>query len=98
MGYTNYNTEMNRYMKERYTRRRLDWLDKLGGVCVECGTTENLEFEHIDPSTKEFSIAKILSGGSETKVSAEMAKCQLLCNEHHKKKTQKDRLILLRSR
>lgn len=97
MGYKNYNQDMNRYMKERYTRRRTEWLDKLGGRCVVCGTTELLEFDHIDVLAKEYAIAKILSGGSEAKVASEMAKCQLLCNEHHKEKTKQDRLILSRS-
>lgn len=92
MAYANYNTEMNRYMKERYTRRRIEWINNLGGVCVACGVDEDLEFDHIDPQTKEYSIAKILSGGSEAKVAKEMAKCQLLCTEHHKEKTKADRL------
>lgn len=91
--YINYNVEMNNYMKERYARRRGEWIVKLGGSCVQCGTTEKLEFDHIDPTTKEYSVARILSGGSEAKVSSEMAKCQLLCNEHHKDKTKQDRLI-----
>lgn len=92
MGFADYNPEMNRYMKDRYTRRRNEWLVKLGGACVECGTVEQLEFDHIDPRTKEYSIAKILSGGSEAKVAAEMAKCQLLCHEHHLNKSRADRL------
>jgi len=33
MGYANYNVEMNNYMKERYTRRRNDWIANLGGSC-----------------------------------------------------------------
>lgn len=91
MGYTNYNVEMNNYMKERYFRRRQEWLDRLGGSCVECGTKEKLEFDHIDPATKQYPIAKILSGGSEVKVALEMAKCQLLCHEHHKAKTKRNK-------
>lgn len=78
-------------MKERYARRRSEWIDRLGGVCVACGTTEKLEFDHVDPATKEFSIAKILSGGSEERVAMEMAKCQLLCHDHHLEKTRMDR-------
>lgn len=94
MGYADYNPQMNSYMKERYARRRNFWLNKLGGVCVVCGANEGLHFDHINPLTKEYAIAKILSGGSEAKVSAEMAKCQLLCLEHHKEKTRIDLQII----
>lgn len=95
MGYANYNSEMNRYMKERYARRRDDWIESLGGECVNCGEKESLEFDHIDPKTKEYSIAKILSGGSAEKVASEMAKCQLLCNPCHKEKTRADKLAMI---
>ena len=30
----------------------------LGGKCECCGSTFNLQFDHIDPTTKSFSIAK----------------------------------------
>lgn len=96
MGYTNYNIEMNRYMKERYERRRSEWIETLGGVCVECGTNERLEFDHIDPLSKEYSVAKILSGGSEAKVATEMAKCQLLCHDCHKDKSRVDIVLVKR--
>jgi len=33
----------------------------LGGRCVRCGATEDLEFDHIDPSTKRFTISGGLS-------------------------------------
>jgi hypothetical protein len=33
----------------------------LGGCCVRCGATQDLEFDHIDPSTKVFAICAGLS-------------------------------------
>ena len=56
---------------------------KLGGKCVWCGTMENLEFDHIDPSQKLFTISAF-------PYSAEMwwkevEKCRLLCKSCHKK-------------
>lgn len=84
---THYNAKMNDYMKARYERRRLEWINKLGGRCVVCGTTDQLNFDHIIASTKEYDLAKILSGGSNAKVAAEMAKCQLLCHKDHVKKS-----------
>ena len=64
-------------------------IEKMGGKCVECGCTETLEFDHIDPSTKSFNIAAGYSKPKEVLL-AEVAKCQLLCNKCHIEKTKKD--------
>lgn len=78
--------EMRRYM-ERYRQRRRDWAKaELGGKCVVCGTTEGLEFDHIDPSTKINSIANMLTS-NQLIFEAEVRKCQLLCRRHHLEKT-----------
>lgn len=34
---------------ETYRRKRQELLTFLGGVCVECGATESLEFDHLKP-------------------------------------------------
>jgi hypothetical protein len=64
-------------------------IEKLGGKCVECGCTESLEFDHIDPSTKSFNIAAGYTKPKEVLLE-EVAKCQLLCNKCHIEKTKKD--------
>ena len=64
-------------------------IEKMGGKCIECGCTETLEFDHIDPSTKSFNIASGYTKPKETLL-AEVAKCQLLCNKCHIEKTKKD--------
>lgn len=75
----------------KYYRDNLDsFIAHLGGKCVRCGTTENLEFDHIDPRIKSFNITNFLSYSKE-KIQLELLKCQLLCNECHKKKTYKPR-------
>lgn len=51
---------MNEYMKRRWKERRISAVIQLGGCCVRCGTTESLEFDHIDPSTKTATIARLL--------------------------------------
>jgi len=68
-------------LKERDRRRlmRESALQELGGKCVICGTTENLEFNHIDPSTKEREVST--KCGLRHK---EHLKCELLCKEHHR--------------
>lgn len=60
----------------------------LGGRCFICGTTETLEFDHIDPTTKLFEISVGLTNYlPEDDLWVEMDKCQLLCKIHHSKKT-----------
>lgn len=81
-----YNTYLNEYMKNRWRLRRATAISSLGGCCVVCGTTESLEFDHVDPETKIMSIGKA-SSRSEEFFWAEVNKCQLLCTEHHKEKT-----------
>ena len=66
--------------------------DYLGGKCVSCGTTENLEFDHIDPNTKRFNVSKVIPDTPpETPLTQnvweEVDKCQLLCKSCHRKKT-----------
>lgn len=78
----NTNEYMKDYMRERRVRRRLAMVELLGGVCVRCGTQENLEFNHIDPTQKTYDISKIQDGKWSVLVE-ELAKCELLCHDHH---------------
>lgn len=59
----------------------------LGGTCVRCGTTESLQFDHIDATTKSFNVSKNWSRSWVT-LTPELDKCQLLCRDHHREKTQ----------
>jgi len=81
-----YNAYMREYMLNRYHRRRAEAMLRIGGKCVDCGTTENLEFDHVDPTTKEFEISKIWSY-SKTKLEYELEKCVLRCSFHHSQKS-----------
>jgi hypothetical protein len=74
------------YMIEYRAKRRQFALAKLGGVCVICGTSELLEFDHIDPSTKIKSPMSLLHA-SWIKFNEELDKCQLLCKKHHQEKS-----------
>lgn len=66
--------------------RRRDARAFLGGVCVVCGSIEDLHFDHIDPDTKTFKISANLNRRWEALVE-ELKKCQLLCGYHHREKT-----------
>lgn len=81
-----YNKYMNEYMTRRYHNRRAQFVEQLGGKCARCGSTDELHFDHIDPSTKEFCISKLINKSRE-RCDLELAKCQLLCKKCHVKKT-----------
>lgn len=81
------NEYMASYMAERYNRRRAYYIEKMGGACAKCGSTEGLEFDHIDASQKSFGVGKRMAGMAIAKLEAELAKCQLLCNGCHIKKS-----------
>lgn len=83
-----YNAYMRTYVLERYHARRDEAVRRLGGQCVVCGTRESLELDHIDPLDKSFPIGKLWSVAQKT-YDLEVAKCQLLCSEHHKEKHRK---------
>ncbi|MEX0755880.1 MAG: hypothetical protein WD739_09460 [Actinomycetota bacterium] len=72
--------------RRRYERRKADAVAYLGGRCAVCGTTESLEFDHVDPTTKAFGISANLSRRW-TMVLVELKKCQLLCKRHHHDKS-----------
>lgn len=86
----NYNEYMRTYMLNRYHARRAEAIEHLGGKCARCGTTDQLEVDHINPADKTHNIAKVWSYSKE-KFWAEIAKCQVLCTECHKNKTREDR-------
>lgn len=65
---------------------RQEVLDYFGNTCNKCGSTDNLEVDHIDPSTKKFPIGGNLSRNPET-LYKELLKCQLLCHTCHWVKT-----------
>lgn len=81
-----YNAYQREYQKKRWEQRRQKLIEFLGGKCFQCGATEGLEFDHIDPTTKSFTIAHCPTA-SEERMLAEIKKCQLLCHACHEKKT-----------
>ena len=80
---------MRNYMKRAWDTRRSEAIIHLGGKCAMCGCTERLEFDHIDPETKSFTIADFPTKAIK-KFWEEIAKCQLLCYNCHKLKSRKD--------
>lgn len=56
------------------------------GPCRQCGSTEDLELDHIDPTTK---ISHAVWSWSEQRRAEELKKCQVLCHNYHETKTLK---------
>lgn len=54
--------EARAYMRDRYAEQRTQFIQWLGGKCVKCNTTNNLQFDHIDPKTKSFGIGALWGG------------------------------------
>lgn len=71
--------------KKRDERRVLAF-SLLGDKCTMCGSESNLEFDHIDPATKQHTISSIWTSKLEIFLK-EIDKCQLLCHECHVEKS-----------
>lgn len=72
-------------LKWVHTRRNA-WIESQGGKCVQCGSTEKLEVDHIDPTTKKWKPSSVWSR-KQVDRDMELAKCQVLCKECHEIKT-----------
>ena len=68
---------------------RIKCREYLGGKCVKCGSIHNLQFDHIDRTTKKYTIASRVTNNF-TILKEELDKCQLLCVPCHLKKTAKE--------
>lgn len=69
-----------------YERKKSNLLDALGRACVNCGSSENIEFDHVDRSEKSFSILTEWKRPLH-ELLEEVKKCQPLCATCHADKT-----------
>lgn len=77
---------MRDYMKQRRQNRRAKFIDLLGGKCVNCGSIDNLQFDHANAKKKEFDLNQIKDSNEGT-ILKELKKCVLLCDKCHLNKT-----------
>lgn len=75
--------DINKYLKERSERLLAECKDALGNKCLRCGSSNNLQFHHRDPDSKEFEVSKARSVSAE-RLKTELEKCDLLCAECHR--------------
>ncbi|MEU0858430.1 HNH endonuclease [Streptomyces griseofuscus] len=62
--------------------RRREYFD--GKACVQCGSTDQLELDHVDPAVK---VSHRIWSWADGRRHTELAKCQPLCFSCHKGKT-----------
>lgn len=78
---------MREYQRAWIARRRKAWFDE-NGPCAKCGSSENLEADHINPETKLIQPRALWSmSDSNPRKIAELKKLQVLCEECHKEKS-----------
>ncbi len=73
-------------MTLRRKKRAEFWEYKKGLSCIVCGNDNplNLDFDHVDPSTKEFAISRgVTSGIARDRIEAELRKCVPMCRNCH---------------
>src|ERR1700680_1765034 len=76
-------------IKERNRLYVLRYLQNCGG-CADCGETDLvvLEFDHLDPALKLDTLSQMIWGGSSLKrIAAELAKCDVVCANCHRRRT-----------
>lgn len=76
----------NERHKKLYKCRREEAIEALGGKCSQCGSSNKLEFDHIDPIIKTYHIHAVIMYSQEL-WEKELKKCQLLCISCHAKKS-----------
>lgn len=65
---------------------RTEFLDGLlASGCVLCESMERLQFHHIHPKGKRFTLREIPEGLDDRLFTAEVEKCVVLCGECHKR-------------
>lgn len=80
--------EAKREYQRNWIRRRRDAFFR-GKSCAKCGSTQNLELDHIDPTKK---VDHKIWSWAEHRRLIEIAKCQILCQDCHKEKTSTEQI------
>ncbi|QQG33571.1 HNH homing endonuclease [Pectobacterium phage PcCB7V] len=81
-----YREYMREYMASKRKKRKDEAIAALGGKCKTCGSVDNLQFDHIDPEGKKFTLGD-KQDMNDAGWNEELKKCQLLCSNCHLDKT-----------
>lgn len=72
---------------ERQRKFKKDCIEYKGGCCVKCGYNKcdaALEFHHLDPTQKDYTIANVRMTNFNDSVKSELDKCILVCANCHR--------------
>lgn len=80
------NPEKHREESRKRQKDQSEWLKSMKSPCIICGESELvcIDFHHVDPNNKEFTIGKKQSLSKE-KLLEEIKKCICLCSNCHRK-------------
>jgi len=81
------NEYMKTYMANRRKTRRQKLFDLSGSECVDCGSPDDLELNHKDPTTKSFTLSGAGLDRSWKSILEELDKCEVVCKTCHDEKT-----------
>jgi hypothetical protein len=84
MSYANPD-EQREYVRQWMAKRRAAFF--AGKSCVDCGSTEQLEIDHVDPTQK---VAHRIWSWRKDRRELELAKCVVRCRSCHRIKTNRD--------
>ena len=71
--------EQRKYQREWLAKRRADWFAE-NGPCVDCGSWNELELDHVKPSQK---VEHRIWSWKQSRRDAELAKCVVRCCPCH---------------
>ncbi len=77
-------------IRQQRAERKRELVRLFGGQCSECGYNDSyaaLDFDHLDPNTKEFQIGQQISTMRWDRLVREAEKCRLLCANCHRRLT-----------
>ena|SRR5579859_6519889 len=73
---------MRGYTNRLRAKRRAACIKALGGVCVDCGAAQDLDFDHKNPRDKVDRVARLWTA-KKAVLWREVMKCELRCKKCH---------------
>lgn len=84
--------QQKEYQRKWVQNRRQNWLNE-NGPCIDCGSDEELEVDHVDQTEK---ISHRVWSWSKERLAEELAKCVVRCHSCHQKRTRVQNSLALR--
>lgn len=81
------NKERDRKNWTELRKRKKEWLDSIKTPCVKCGEADLacLDFHHLDSTQKDATVSIAVAHWSIKRLQTEIAKCEIICSNCHRK-------------